>query len=259
MLRLMKTEWKKVLFPVLLMTIIVTAVASILSCTLYQSYTLHYDLEAWEIGTEFFWLVYPLFVVIPLCWSLFYERRNNFLLYVMPRISLREYLTAKWLVYALGSFLIITIPYLLSAFAALYVKDPIIPVPYDPVTPESPFVHVFLETFTHRPMVYAAALSCWKGFIGILVMTMGFVLALYCKNIFIVLTAPFMYTVLENFALAVFSVPEYRLVTAFEPTCVSNEAVSALSFVFGPALLLFITVLFVIFCSRFKKIKIAEV
>lgn len=63
---------------------------SVLSCTIYQNYTLHYDLEAWEVGTELFSLLYPLFVVVPLCWNLYYERKNNFLLYVMPRVKLRS-------------------------------------------------------------------------------------------------------------------------------------------------------------------------
>ena len=257
MFRLLKTEWKKVLTPVLLMTIIIAVIASVLSCTLYQNYALHYDLEAWEIGTEFFGLLYPLFVVIPLCWSLFYEKKNNFILYVAPRISLKKYLTAKWLVYALGSFIIIAIPYMFSAIAALYVKSPIIP--YEPSITATPFAHVFLDAFTNRPIIYAAVLSCWKGFIGVLVMTMGFVLALYCKNIFIVLTSPFMYAVLESFVLAVLCIPEYRLVTAFEPACISNEAISALSFIVGPALLLLVIVLLVIFYSKFKKIKIIEI
>lgn len=257
MTHLIKTEWKKVLFPVLFMAIILTIAASVLSCTLYQSYALHYDLEAWEIGTEIFGFVYPLFVVIPLCWSLFYERKNNFLLYVMPRIPLWKYLTAKWFVYALGSFIIIAIPYIISAIAALYVKAPV--VSDNPGTMETPFAHVFLDAFAQQPMIYAIVLSCWKGFIGILVMTMGFVLALYCRNIFIVLTAPFMYTISESFVLAILSVPEYRLVTAFEPACISNEAVSVLSFIVGPALLLLVIALLVILSSRFKKIKIIEV
>lgn len=177
MFRLIKTEWKKVFFPILIVTIIMTVVASVLTCMLYQNYALHYDLEAWEIGTEFFGLLYPLFAVIPLCWSLFYEKKNNFLLYVVPRISLKKYIAVKWFVYALGSFIIISIPYILSAIVALYVKAPI--VPFEPGIPESPFTHVFLDTFIHRPMLYAVALSCWKGFIGVLVMTMGFVFALY--------------------------------------------------------------------------------
>ena len=91
---------------------------SVLSCTIYQNYTLHYDLEAWEVGTELFSLLYPLFVVVPLCWNLYYERKNNFLLYVMPRVKIKKYLTAKWIAYALGTLCIIVIPYILSAVFA---------------------------------------------------------------------------------------------------------------------------------------------
>lgn len=41
---------------------------------------------------------------------------------------------------------------------------------------------------------------------------MSDVLALYGKNIFIILTAPFVYTVLEDFGWAIRGVPTYRLV-----------------------------------------------
>ncbi|MFQ7550008.1 MAG: hypothetical protein ACLRMZ_06565 [Blautia marasmi] len=81
-----------------------------------------YDLEAWEVGTEMFSLFYPLSVVFPLCWNLYYERKNNFLLYVMPRVPVRRYLTAKWTAYALGAFVIIVVPYGLAAVSAVYVK-----------------------------------------------------------------------------------------------------------------------------------------
>ena len=45
--------------------------------------------------------------------------QNNFLLYVMPRVKIKKYLTAKWIAYALGTLCIIVIPYILSAVFAL--------------------------------------------------------------------------------------------------------------------------------------------
>ena len=63
--------------------------------------------RGWEVGTELFSLLYPLFVVVPLCWNLYYERKNNFLLYVMPRVKIKKYLTAKWIAYALGTFVLL--------------------------------------------------------------------------------------------------------------------------------------------------------
>ena len=65
MIGLVRNEWKKVFLPVLLTTVLLAIAMSVLSCTIYQNYTLHYDLEAWEVGTELFSLLYPLFVVVP--------------------------------------------------------------------------------------------------------------------------------------------------------------------------------------------------
>ena len=103
MIGLVRNEWKKVFLPVLLTTVLLAIAMSVLSCTIYQNYTLHYDLEAWEVGTELFSLLYPLFVVVPLCWNLYYERKNNFLLYVMPRVKIKKYLTAKWIALCTGN------------------------------------------------------------------------------------------------------------------------------------------------------------
>ena len=83
MIGLVRNEWKKVFLPVLLTTVLLAIAMSVLSCTIYQNYVLHYDLEAWEVGTELFSLLYPLFVVVPLCWNLYYERKNNLLLIVL--------------------------------------------------------------------------------------------------------------------------------------------------------------------------------
>ena len=77
MIGLVRNEWKKVFLPVLLTTVLLAIAMSVLSCTIYQNYTLHYDLEAWEVGTELFSLLYPLFVVVPLCWNLYYERKKQ--------------------------------------------------------------------------------------------------------------------------------------------------------------------------------------
>ena len=54
MIGLVRNEWKKVFLPVLLTTVLLAIAMSVLSCTIYQNYTLHYDLEAWEVGTELF-------------------------------------------------------------------------------------------------------------------------------------------------------------------------------------------------------------
>lgn len=253
MLDLIRTEFKKISLPVLLTTAVLAVAMSVLSCTLYQNYTLYYDLEAWEVGTEWLSLLYPLFVVIPLCWNLYYERKNNFLLYIMPRVPVKKYLAAKWIAYALGAFSIMAVPYVLSAACALYAKAPVVP-PADGM-----FEHVFQNAFTQTPLRYAVLLSCWRGIIGVLMMSFGFALALYCKNIFVILTGPFMYAILENFILSILHLEQYRLVVAFDPTCVNNRVVSALSLFVGPVLLLLVIGLTIFFLARIQKNAIVTV
>lgn len=244
MVSLVRNEWKKIFLPVLLTTLALTIVMCVLSCTLYQNYSLIYDLEAWEVGTELVSLLYPLFVVIPLCWSLYYERKNNFLLYVMPRVPIKKYLASKWIAYALGAFCIIVVPYVLSAIFALYIKAPVVSFM------GNPFTHIFQSVFIETPLLYAVILSCWRGVVGVLMMTFGFVLALYCKNIFVILTGPFMYSILENFILSILRLERYRLVVAFDPTCVSYQSITPASFVAGPIILILVICLTIFVLSK---------
>lgn len=253
MLHLIRTEWKKVRMPVIAATVLLLLVACILSCTLYREYAIHHKLEAWEIGTEFFSFIFPLFVVLPLCWNLFYERKDHFMLYVLPRVSEKKYLTAKWLVYAISAFFILFLPYMVSAIAAVYVNPPLSEMN------AAPFEHVFINEFTNTPLLYAFLLSCWKGIIGILIMSLGFVISMYVNNIFVVLTGPFIYAVLENFILAVLRLEEYRLVTAFEPSTISADAISISSFIAGPLLLILFTMLTGIYFKFIKKTAVVSV
>ena len=227
---LVKNECKKIFLPVMLTTLIMTIAMCLLSCTVYKSYSLQYELEAWEVGTEIFDLIYPLVVTVPLCWNLYCERKNGFLIYVKPRVNLTKYLMSKWIAYALGSICMIVIPYIVSAVFALYVKAPIDPF-------ENPFHHVFQSVFIEQPLLYAILLSCWKGAVSLLVMTFGFVLALYSKNIFVIMTGSFIYSILENYVLSILGLEAYRLVVCFEPTSVAARVVTSLSFVAGPVLL----------------------
>ena len=225
-------EGKKIAKPVLLTMGILTILTCILSCTLYRAYALRFQLDPWEIGTEFLSLLFPLFVTIPVCWQLYYERRDRFLVYTLPRIGKRRYLGTKWCACAVSAFFILFLPYVLSALFALYVRAPealwSIPAEYD---------HVFLSLYEQMPMCYALLLSLWKGLLGVLTMTFGFVLALYGNNLFVILTGPFIYVILENFVWSILGLAQFRFVTAFEPTSMSALHVNAASFVTGPILM----------------------
>ncbi|MDR0286488.1 MAG: hypothetical protein LBI03_02090 [Clostridiales bacterium] len=257
MFRLVKNELVKLKIPVILTVVLLSITAIVLTGTLYKSYSLDYDLEAWEIGREIIDFLFPLFVVVPICWLMYYERKNNFLLYTVPRVGKAKYLTAKWMAAAVSAFAIIFTPYFLSAVFALYVKPPI--VPHIRLSDVSPFTHIYLDTFINAPLMYAFLLSLWKSVIGVMVMSLGFVLSLYVKNIFVILTGPFIYSTLENFSLAILGMPEYRLITSFEPSVVSEKGISLVSPVIGPMLLIIFTAVLWLFFTKFKRTTVYEV
>ena len=244
--RSIRNEIGKLKLPVIITTVLLSIAAVFLSCTLYKNYSMNYDIEAWEVGTEIIDFLFPLFVVTPICWGLYYERRNSFLTYTLPRISKARYLTAKWLASAISAFVIVFVPYFLSAVVVLYVKPPIEPWRY-------PFDRFLLDVYVNMPQMYALLLSLWKSMIGVLVMSLGFILALYVKNLFVILTGPFIYTILENFTLAIMQVPQYRLISSFVPTSVSTNVISFFSLSVGPMLLIAIIMLLWLFFAKVKR------
>lgn len=248
MLRSIWLEFKKTARPVLMTAALLTVLSCVLSCTVYREYAIYFHIDAWEIGMEYMALLFPLFVTIPVCWELYYERRNRFIVYTLPRIGRRRYLSAKWCACAVSSFLILLVPYVVSALCALYISRP-----ERFWTSPAGYRHVFHLLYTQLPLVYALLLSLWKSLLGVLVMTLGFVLALYESNIFVILTAPFLYTVLENFLWSVLGVPCYRLITAFEPSSLSVDAVRPASFGMGPLLLCCVIGLILFYYGALKK------
>lgn len=248
MLRNFILEEKKLAGPVLVTLGALTVLTCVLSCTLYQSYAIYYDIDAWEIGTEFWGLLFPLFVTVPICWELYYERRDHFLVYTLPRRNKKHYLGTKWCACAFAAFLLLFVPYFLSAVFALYVKQPAELMP-----PYEGYQHIFHRLYTETPLLYAFLLALWKGFLGVLTMTFGFVLALYGNNIFVILTGPFIYVILENFILSVLRLEMYRFVTAFEPTSIINSAIHPGSFVIGPLLMGGVIALIAYYYARLKE------
>lgn len=261
---LIKLEWKKVKKSVILTTILTTIFVGVMSCTLYKSYSLETDLQALELATEYISLLFPLIVVIPTCFSMYYERKNKFLLYTLPRVSKKKYLLAKWIVTALSAAMIIFVPIFIGAIITLYIKPDIVPFigTFDLITNEPILIqdrHILGNLFVNHPILYTLLLGIWDSFIGVIIVTMGFVFSLYFDNIFVILTGPFIYSILENFILSVLRVPQYRLVTSFDPTTLDHNIITVFSMLVGPSLAILFTAFVVIYNSKIKRNLIYEV
>jgi hypothetical protein len=254
---LIKLECLKLRMSFLLTIIGGTLLSAILCCTIYKNYALEHQLEVWEVGFEIFNFIFPLIAVIPTCWLMYFERKNVFLKYTLPRASKKQYLLSKWFVISGSSFLTMFIMSFAGVVTALYVVKPI-DVIYTWISPETGeaaprllLTHFEGEIFTKRPLLYGFLLSVWKGLICVIVANMGYVFSLFSKNLFVILTGPFVYVILENFILSILHLERLRLATAFEPTSVAVEAINLSSFIVGPMLAIIFMILYVVF-MKFK-------
>lgn len=265
MKRLLVLEWRKLRSPVIGTIIFESLLSMILCSIIYKSYALENQLEVWEVGFEIIDFLFALFAVLPTCWLLYFERKNEYLKYTLPRVSKKRYILSKWIVISASAFSIFFIMSMVGVVTALYLVPPI-DVFYSSISPDTgePIptlinTHFAGEMFTQQPLLYGFLLSAWKGLLCVFVSTMGFVFSLYSKNLFVILTGPFVYIMVENFAFSVLGIPQFRFVTAFEPTSISLEAINIGSFLFGPFFILFITGLYVIYSKYVAKASIYNV
>lgn len=70
---------------------------------------------------------------------------------------------------------------------------------------------------------------------------------------------PFVYCVLENFVFSILMVERFRLMTAFSPSSLDPRAISAASFFTGPMVLLLVTALIWLVCTKGKRQFVLEV
>lgn len=249
LLRLIGRELRKLWIPVAITILALSGIMSYLSCALVKDYSLKFDLEAWEVGTQWLNLFFPFFTVIPVCWNLCYERKKQIWGSLQMKIS--RYLAAKWIAYALSSFLILFIPYAISAYVALYVKPPIVPL-------DNPFGRTFQSFYETQPFAYAMVLSAWKGLLGVEVMTLGFVVGLYIESFFTVCFLPFIYPILEGIVLSLLRMDQYRLHICYEPSIIAPYALAPLDFLVAPSVLALFTLLLWLILSKVCKMKIVK-
>jgi|SRR5690625_2952606 len=263
MKNLMLLEWKKVKWPVLIVLLVATAASMILSSTLYKGYSLEYDLEAWEVGMDYLNFLFPLIASLPVGWLMYYERKDNFIIYTLPRVSKRKYLLSKWIVLAGSAGVTMFIVMFVGVLTALYLKPEIIPdlSQVDPITGEliSSILsdHFMGELFANHPVIYGLLISVWRGALAGIIATLAFVLSLYVENLFVILTGPFIYEILENFILSVLGIPEYRLATSFgQGGGLDLTDINKLSLAVGPLLLILFISILVFYFKRIKKMTV---
>lgn len=251
MVNLIKLEVKKVFKPVVTTLIITTLV--FLAIVIRVSYTssVQHNFEFWSASIDYIAVIFPVLVVCPTCWVMYYERKNKFLLYTVTRVSKKDYILSKWIVCVVSAFLIVFVPMFISGIYSLsFLNNVYTPRPYETPFYMSLFMPDFLLNHTY---LYVFIHCLWDGILAMIVATMGFIFSIYLDNIFVILTGPFIYFTLDNFIMATLGFHKQRFVASFDVNTMSPT--NFFNLLVGPAIsILFMIILLIIF--KLKKSKV---
>lgn len=250
-------EIKKIWLPCALVTILMVAVNCIIAVVSKDSYVFFRNIELWEESNTLFRFISAALASVPVCWVVYYERKNNYIVYTLPRISKKKYILTKWLITAIAGALIIFIISFVWLLISLYVFDPITTIP--DMNDRAETAHFAGYYFVNHPLQYGLLLSIWRAFLGFLTATMGYVLSLYEKNIFIVLSGPFVFRLIDVFILGNLRIPQYSLSVSFEPSTLTLGSTSPLTFLVGVLILVLAIAAIYVYYHVFRKEDIYQI
>lgn len=252
MLKILILEFKKLRVSLIVASVIGVLFSGFILLPYLEGWTFYSNLELWGESSQVFNLVYPLFIALPIMWLMYAERKNGFIRYTQTRVSRRTYIFSKWLFSSLAGGLIVFIISISGLFISLFVIEDM----HSIYAPE--LWNFYLgNIFMNHPLLFGIGLSVWRFVLGFLLSSFGFLLSCYVNNIFIILSGPFVYTILENFILSVLGVPAYRLVTSFYPHSLF-EGVSHVTMLIGPVILLVFTFMVWGFYKFIKQDRVIE-
>lgn len=200
-------------------------------------YVFYSYINLWNQVSDVMAVVFPAAATMPVCWLLYFERKDGYLPYAFVRTGRRPYLFSKLLAdVAAGGAVVFMMSLASLAFSAwVFRGSGLADAEMAQEAQSMVDVYLFGGQMVSRPFLFGLALSGWRFLLGCLYALFGFVLSMYLKNLFLIMTVPFIYGVAENFVLSVIGLPQIRMVTSF--TTVGISGITAVDLLLGPAIL----------------------
>lgn len=236
--------------PFIISTCVGIIMSVICVLTVWSNSAVSFPIMTWVYSLDVFAFFYPVFCSVPYCWLMYLERRNNFHFFVGTRIKLNKYLLFHW--YSGGLFAFFSL--FIISFSGALLSLCITPIYQSNrnVVAEYLFGSLLIEC----PLLYAFLVSAWRGIIGLIMFSFGYILSLYSKHLFVVLTGPLVYSIVENFSVTVLGVSNISLVSSFFPESVnwSYYTVSPYFSIFiGPFLLMTVCFVLIMYFNTIQK------
>lgn len=246
----MKAIIPKYIKPFFMSTVVGTIMSTICVLTTWASSVIEYPIMSWIYSLDILAFFYPTFCSIPYCWLMYYEKRNNYHFFVHSRIKLKKYFFFHWCSGSLFAFMSLFIISISGALLSLCIT------PMYQSERNIAAEYLFGTLLVNKPLIYAVLISIWRGIIGVIMFTLGYILSHCSKHIFIILTGPLVYSIIENFCTSILGISNMSLVSSFYPESVNWKYFSMspyISMLIGPLLLT--SICFIIYLCFYIKEK----
>lgn len=170
-------------------------------------------------------LLFPILLVPLFSGSYANEKKNNFLLYVKPRVRLTDYLFAKGLVNGIVTLIVvfsmIFIPFMFIKYLDLFFN--VIQYEADYYEPVSVGTFEFLAE--KSVFLYGVVYSIWVAINGALYVTVAYLFSILIKNRFVALTIPFLWWFIMNFITGILGIESFSPVYSVFPFLITSQPV----------------------------------
>lgn len=152
-----------------------------------------------RVNSDFVPLLFPLLIIAAYTPRFIGEQKNNFLLYVNSRISLKDYFYVKLIVNIIISFFIAFFCVFIPFLFIMYIEPNLNIVTISPIKGNIIPITTFEQFLTFGTFIYGLIYSSWVGINGVLYATFALLLLMISEKPLVSLTTPFIYYIFGNF------------------------------------------------------------
>lgn len=196
--------------PAILMLFIGVIALCVMATQFSTTTAVTYPIEFWLDACSILDFFFPLIVVLPFTWRMYFDRKNDFLDYASIRTSKKKYISQKIMAGMLTAFVMIYLTYFIGLVYTVKFVEPKT-VASDAIL----YRYMFGAMQAENPILFGAIWCVWKGFVSALICGFGYVIALLVDNIFVISLTPFVYCMVENFVTGTLGLERYSLTTTY--------------------------------------------
>ncbi len=189
---------------------------------------IYYPIDPYIYGSSPVDFFLPLLLTIPFSFYTYHIVKNGFIDYAGVRISKKKYITYYMLSSLISCFVMVFVANLLAIVFSINIAS----ISQEFSKP-SYAGYLLGNLQMNSPLRFGIIWSLYKAFVATLICLFGQIISLYIGNLFLVLLAPFIYSVLENFITGILKIPQFSFMTALILNRLDENLMNPINIIIG--------------------------